>query len=232
MTAHAETKQLALALTPKTSFAREAFLQAECNRDGLNRVLAWRGWPTGKLVLSGPAASGKTHLAHIWAEDSGARLVSADTLHSVDPATFVDRGLALDDADRVAGDAGSERMLLHLHNALQQNGLPLLLTSRREPGRWSVALPDLASRIAAAPHARLAPPDDALLAAVLVKLFHDRQLNVEPHLVTWLVTRMDRSLAAARDIVARLDAAAFAERSPVNRRMARAVLDNIEDGPP
>ncbi len=231
MASRAETTQLPLALPPKTSFAREAFLPAECNRHAFDRVLGWHAWPGGKLVLSGPEASGKTHLAHIWAAEAGAENVSADQLSEIDAGALTDRGLVVDDADRVAGDAGRERTLLHLHNAMQQQGRPLMLTSRREPGRWGVTLPDLASRIAAAPHARLEPPDDALLATVLVKLFHDRQLRVDPPLVSWLVTRMDRSLSAARKVVAALDAAALSRRGPVTRVMARTVLDNLEDDP-
>jgi chromosomal replication initiation ATPase DnaA len=82
--------------------------------------------------------------------------------------------------------------------------------------------------MAAAPHVRLAPPDDALLAAVMVKLFEDRQVRVAPWLVNWLVARMDRSLASARRLVAQLDAAALAAGGPVTRRLAEAILDNTD----
>ena len=232
MTAPARSRQLPLDLSPQPSYARDAFLSAECNRRALGQVLDWRGWPGRRLVLSGPEASGKTHLANIWAADAGAAILPANRLEEADVATMAAGSLAVDDADGVAGRQRAEIALLHLHNAVLQAGGTLLLTARADPGRWALTLPDLASRIAAAPHVRLEPPDDALLAAVLVKLFDDRQLRVSPRLIDWLVRRIDRSLAAARGIVARLDAAALAAKGPVTREMAAKILDKPEDGAP
>jgi chromosomal replication initiation ATPase DnaA len=223
--AASSARQLAFDLAGAPSYARAAFLPAECNRHALERIAGWRDWPGGRMVLSGPEASGKTHLAHVWAAEAGAAIVAADALAAADVAALATGREAVEDADRPAREPGFERALFHLHNALREAGGTLLLTARAEPGRWGTALPDLASRIEAAPHVRLAPPDDALLAAVLVKLFDDRQLRVTPRLVDWLVLRMDRSLAAAREIVARLDAAALAARAPITREMAAAVLD-------
>ena len=230
MAASARSGQLPLELAHAPSYAREAFLPADCNRHALGRVLGWRDWPGGRLVLSGPPSSGKTHLAHIWAASAGAAIVAAEGLRGADVGELAGVALAVEDADRVAGDAAAERALFHLLNASQQHGEPLLLTSRAEPGRWGVSLPDLASRVAAAPHVRLDPPNDALLAAVLVKLFDDRGVKVSPYLVGWLVRRMDRSLSAAGEVVARLDAASLAAGGPVTRAMAAAVLDKGADG--
>lgn len=227
MATPAESRQLPLDFAPEPSYAREAFLVANCNRRAYERVL--HEWHGHELVLSGPEASGKTHLAHMWASATGAAIVPAPELAGADVAALAEGNVAVDDADRVAGRPEAERALFHLRNAVQQQGRALLLTSRSEPGRWGLALPDLASRVAAAPHVRLEPPDDALLAAVLVKLFEDRQVRVPPWLIRWLVRRMDRSLATARRVVARLDAAALASGGPVTRRMAEAVLDNHPD---
>lgn len=222
----AETRQIPLDLAPDPSFEREAFLVTECNRSAFERVLG-ATWQGQALILSGPEASGKTHLAHIWAAEARAAILPSDELAEADIAALAEGPVCIDDADRVAGLPQAERALLHLRNAMHQQRQNLLLTARREPGRWNLALPDLASRIAAAPHVRLAPPDDALLAAVLVKLFDDRQVLVPPRLVNWLVPRMDRSLAAARELVAQLDAAALAKGGPVTQKMAEAVLDKL-----
>jgi chromosomal replication initiation ATPase DnaA len=230
MATSVRTGQLPLDLAHAPSYAREAFLPAECNRLALERVLGWRDWPGGRLVLSGPPSSGKTHLAHIWAASAGAAIVPAGQLGSADVGALAGGCVAVEGADRVAGDAAAERALFHLLNATHQQGRALLITARAEPGRWGVSLPDLGSRIAAAPHVRLNPPDDALLAAVLVKLFDDRGVTVSPHLIGWLVRRMDRSLAAAGEVVARLDEAALAAGGPVTREMAAAVLDKTGGG--
>lgn len=224
MARRAETRQLALDLAPEPSFAREDFLVAECNRRSYEAVVTEGGWQ--EMVLSGPEASGKSHLTHIWAAGNGAAVIAGRDLADADVPALAGANLAVEDADRAAGQPEAERALFHLRNALHQGGCRLLLNSREQPARWGVALPDLASRIVAAPHVRLAPPDDALLAAVLVKLFDDRQVWVPPSLIGWLVQRMDRSLATARRTVAGIDAAALASGGRVTRRMAEAVLDN------
>jgi chromosomal replication initiation ATPase DnaA len=225
MTGRAETRQLPLDLAVAPSYARDDFLPAACNRAALARVEDWRTWPAAKLVVSGPPASGKTHLAHIWAAAAGGAVVTGTALR-IDAVPALARGnVAVDGADAVAGAAEGERALLHLHNALRDAGRTLLMTARAEPGRWGIVLPDLESRVTATDHVRLDPPDETMLAAVLVKLFADRQLPVSPALVGWMVRRMERSLSAARDLVAALDAAAFAAKGPVTRDMAAALLD-------
>ena len=171
----------------------------------------------------GPEGSGKTHLAHVWAEGSGARVVEAEALREAEVPALAEHGrVAVEDVPRAGAEA--HRALLHLHNLLAARGGSLLLTGRGAPPLWGVALPDLASRIEAAGVARLGAPDDALLAALLVKLFADRQVAASPGLVGWLLPRMERSFAAAQRIVARLDALALAEGRPVSRALAARVL--------
>lgn len=223
-------RQLAFDLPAPPALRREDFLPAPSNALALRSVDGWRRWPGGKLALVGPPGSGKTHLAHIWAAQAGAVLLPGGALAGADIARLAAGGrVAVEDASDAAGDPGSERALLHLHNLLLAEGGRLLLTDVAAPARWAVGLPDLASRLAATPTAPLEPPDDTLLAAVLVKLFADRQLSVPAALIPWLVSRMERSLAAARDLVARVDARALAEGRPVNRALAAAVLDTAPD---
>ena len=89
---------------------------------------------------------------------------------------------------------------------------------------WGIGLPDLLSRLLAAPAASLAEPDDALLAAVTVKLFADRQLAVTPDLLNYILTRVDRSFAALGEAVCRLDRAALQEKRPITPRFAKRIL--------
>lgn len=218
--------QLAFDLPARAALRREDFFVSPANAAAL-AVLEAGHWPLNKLVLVGPPGSGKTHLAHIWAARSGAALMQAGSLGQADIAERAHTPVALEDADSVAGDARAETALFHLHNLLAERGLPLLLTATTPPRDWGLRLPDLLSRMQGASLTRIDPPDDALLSAVLVKQFADRQLLVPPTLIGWLLGRMDRSLASARDLVARLDAAALARGGPVTRALAAEVLDSL-----
>lgn len=182
-------------------------------------------WPGGKLILIGPQGAGKTHLAHVWAEAAAARLVGAHELAGLDIAPLAGANVVVDDANELAGNRAGETAMFHLHNLVLAEGGRLLLCARTPPRDWGLALPDLISRMQACAIARIEPPDDALLAMVLVKLFTDRQISVGPALVSYLTRRMDRSLAEAAHIVERLDKAALAEGRAISRSFAASVLD-------
>ncbi len=219
-------RQLPLSLPLREALGREDFLVAPANALAVRAVDDWAGWPEGKLALIGPAGAGKTHLAQVWAGEVSAEVVPAATLHPDMLEGLAAQGrVVVEDAHAVAGLAERERALFHLHNMVRAAQGNLLLTARLPPNRWALALPDLASRMQATATASLHPPDDALLAAVLIKLFNDRQITVSPALIRYLVARMERSFAAARQLVATLDARALAEGRPVTRALAAEVLD-------
>ena len=219
-------RQLAFDLPAQEAWRREDFFVSPANAVALAAVDGWRGWPLGKLVLVGPGGSGKTHLARMWAAAVGARIVAGAELAGADIAQLAAGGpVVVEDAEAVAGNRQAEEALFHLHNMVVPQA-PLLLTARQPARDWGITLPDLRSRMDAASLARLEPPDDALLAAVLVKLFGDRQVVVPAALIPWMVTRMERSLAVARRLVAALDARALAEGKPISRAMAAALLDS------
>lgn len=219
-------RQLAFDLPAQEAWRREDFFVSPANAVALAAVDGWRDWPLGKLVLVGPEGSGKTHLARMWAAAVGARIVAGAELAGADIAQLAAGvPVVVEDAEAVAGNRQAEEALFHLHNMVVPQA-PLLLTARQPARDWGITLPDLRSRMDAASLARLEPPDDALLAAVLVKLFGDRQVVVPAALIPWMVTRMERSLAVARRLVAALDARALAEGKPISRAMAAALLDS------
>lgn len=218
-------RQMSFDLPVRESLGRGDFFVSPVNATALAMIEGWRDWPARKLLLSGPEGAGKTHLAHVWAGLTGARIVAATDLARSDIAGLCGGALAVEDCARIAGDAAGERALFHLHNLLLAEGHALLLTADRPAREWALRLPDLASRVEATPAVALAPPDDILLQIVLAKLFADRQLRPAPGTIAYLVRRMERSLRAAREVVARLDAAALAGGRPVNRGLAAEVLD-------
>jgi len=214
-------EQIPLDLPVRAATGRDDFFVAPANALALRQIDDWRRWPGGRLTLTGPEGAGKSHLARVWAAESGARLLSAAALPEEPPGLR----LAVEDVPAIAGDPVAERALFHLHNHVLAEGGRLLFTGVGAPARWGIVLPDLASRLIASPVARLEPPDDALLAAVLIKLFADRRIVPPARLVAFLVRRMDRSFAAAGRLVARLDAAALASGRPIGRKLAAELLD-------
>jgi len=211
-------RQLVLALGHAESFARDDFLAGPSNAVALALVERWPDWPAPAVALVGPEGSGKSHLAAIWAEVSGARVLAARLLGEVDlPAALATGALVVEDLEP---SELNERALFHLINLAREQGASLLFTARQPPASFKVAIRDLASRLRALPVVTLEAPDDALLRALIVKFAADRQLAFDEALVNYLTTRIERSFAAAREAVKRLDQEAMRLRRPVTRALA------------
>ncbi len=217
---------LALAFPRRRALGRSDFVVSASNAEAAALAADPALWPGGRLALVGPEGAGKTHLARVVMAETGAACAEAARLRVADAPALLAAGAAVvvEDADRMAGDAEAERALFHLLNLAAQEGRPALLTGRDAPARWPVLLADLASRLAALPVARIAPPDDALFEAVIAKLFADRALIFEAGLPAYLARRIDHSFAAAAAAVERLDAASLAEGRRITRRLAADAL--------
>ncbi len=220
-------EQLTFEFPRREARGRDDFLVTRANAIAVAQVEGWHGWPGGKLVLIGPEGSGKSHLAAVWAGLAGASVVAAGELAAADLPALASAPLVVEDADRAAGRLEAETALFHLHNLAAESGSPLLLTARVAPRAWGLILPDLASRMQAASIATLDALDDALLAALLAKLFADRQITPPPRLIDYCLRRMERSFAAAQALVAALDARSFAEGRPIGQALAAEILDNL-----
>jgi len=217
MTATISPRQLLLSLDHAESFAREDFLSGPSNAAALALIDRWPDWPDRIMALVGPEGSGKTHLASIWAAEVGARSIAARSLTRIDlPAALATGTLVVEDLEPRFDEAA----LFHLLNLAREERAYVLLTGRVPPAALPVGIRDLASRLRAVPVVSVAPPDDALLRALIVKLGADRQLTMDEALVGYLATRIERSFAAARAAVLRLDEESLRLRRPVTKALA------------
>ena len=215
-------RQLTLALGYRESFERADFIPGRGNETALALIDRWPDWPARTIALVGPEGAGKSHLAAIWAKAAGGRMISSNAIDAPSvPQALSTGALVIEDAGH--GDL-DEAALFHLLNLAKEQQAYVLITARQAPASWPIVLPDLASRLRALPVVTLEPPDDALLAAVLVKLFADRQLEVDDRLIDFLVHRIERSVAAARAAVEELDSEALRLLRPVNRALAAEIL--------
>ena len=221
-------RQLSFDLPAKTALGREDFFVSPANALAVAMISA-TSWPGNKLVLTGPAGAGKTHLAHVWAAETGGRIIQAADLRYDDVPDLARRPIAVEDVPMIADDADQQKTLFHLHNLVLAEGNALLMTGRLAPKFWELPLADLQSRVEGAHHVALDPPDDALLGAVLAKLFVDRQLNPGPEVIAYLVKHMDRRFESAADVVSQLDQLALAEKRDITRALAIRVLNMAPD---
>jgi len=217
-------RQLSFDLPVIPVLDRDDFFVSPANALAVAMIETPQTWPGGKLVLSGPTGSGKTHLAHVWTDQTGATIVAAADLPDRDIPELAQGPVAVEDVPEIADDPAAQTALFHLHNLVLAGGHRLLLTGQKPPNLWALSLPDLQSRIDGAAHVALDLPDDGLLAAVLAKLFSDRQITPKPDVIPYLLFRMDRSFLEAAAIVDRLDRASLDQGRTLSRRLAAELL--------
>jgi chromosomal replication initiation ATPase DnaA len=215
-------RQLAFALPHAESLSRDDFLEGPANAAALALIDAWPDWPGRIMLLVGPEGAGKSHLAAIWAEQAGARSIAAHALSAAEvPGALTTGALVIEDLNASNCD---ERALFHLMNLAREDQAFVLMTARLPPSGADFELRDLRSRLRAVPVVTLMPPDDNLFRALIVKFCADRQISIDESVVNYLATRIERSFAAARHAVERLDAEGLRLGRPVTRALAAELL--------
>jgi len=218
-------RQLTFDLPHRAALGRNDFWVAQSNEAAVAQIDVWPNWPSTGLAIVGPPGSGKTHLAHVFAHEAQAELCALSEVCVEKLDQWVDRGAVAFDCPSDGLPGFDQEALFHLFNAMKASGGHILIAAPDPPARWAVSLNDLKSRLATFSVAQLGPPDDALLGAVLMKHFSDRQLRLDPPVLDYLLTRMDRSLAAAAQIAQALDQASLETKRKLSVALARGVLE-------
>ncbi|MGB1539684.1 MAG: HdaA/DnaA family protein [Rickettsiales bacterium] len=222
-------QQLSLTMPSEPAYEVTDFMVSDCNRLAFDRIWAWPEWEAPTLLIYGPAASGKTHLAHIWAARSHAGFIQASDLTAAEVETLIaEQKLGQCWVVENVQHSPEEAALFHLLNAVREQKGYVLFTSDAPASQLPFTLPDLCSRMAALPVQPLYSPDETVLTTVLIKQFSDRQLRVGEEVIAYLVARIDRSYAAAREWVERIDAAAWESRRKISIPLMRQLLEEQE----
>lgn len=223
-------EQIPLDLGHRTALERHDFLVATNNQDAVAWIDLWPEWPAPCLVLYGPVASGKTHLGAVWSERSSAICVKAANIdeHKIRDIAEMKHHVIIEDADALIGNIEGEKGLFHLYNIFKEDGRSILLTLHEPPVRRAFALPDLASRLRAAPSVAIREPDEQLLGALLVKLFNDRQIRVGAEVLNYVLPRIERSFEAVRDLVERADKRAIIEKRAISIPLMRDIINQSQ----
>lgn len=222
-------EQLAFDLPHRPALGADDFLVSDCNSLAVRLIDVWPQWPSPANFIVGPPGSGKTHLANVWSLKSEAISICPDSRGAFDLGGLAEaKAVVIEDLDRAKIDEAS---LFHLLNTVAERRMSLLLTGREPATQWDVALPDLISRLRAIPVVAIGSPDDMLLRAVLLKHFSDRQLEVDPAVIAFLGTRMERSMDAARQLVALMDVSALGARRRITRPFAAEILSKLQREP-
>lgn len=220
-------EQIPLDLGHRTALGRNDFLVAPNNLDAVAWIDLWPEWPAPCLVLYGPVASGKTHLGAVWAEQSSAVCVKASDINEdvIRDMADMNHHIIIEDGDNLIGNLKGEKGLFHLYNIFKEEQRSFLLTLKEPPVRRTFALPDLASRLRAAPSVAIREPDEQLLGALLVKLFSDRQIRIGADVLNYILPRIERSFEAVRDLVERVDQRSMVEKRNVSIPFVRDILN-------
>ena len=219
-----DSGQIPFELPLEVHLRREDVIESDANTTAVELIDGWPDWPGQLAVLAGPTGSGKTHFATIWAQMANALILDMKNLKTETVQDYQGRNLVLENA---AAGRVDEAALFHMINHARSNGLYMLMTSRTWPMDWGIVLPDLVSRIRTALLVELSEPDEPLLKMVIHKIFSDRQLEVDPSVIDYLVVRIERSLGSAIEIVEALDQEALATRSPITKPLASRVLKRL-----
>lgn len=175
------------------------FIIGDANREAFDHFRKLSLWPVKATLLTGPPRSGRSLLARAFGARTGGEVI-----------------------DRA--DSEDEERLFHAWNAAQDSGRPLVMIVDEVPPAWEITLPDLRTRIAVTPVARIGQPDDELFRAIIALLFADRGVHIPDEALKFISSRIERSYWAAERVVEGIDRFAIAERARLTLPTVRRAL--------
>lgn len=222
-----KTNQIPLDLPHRASLERDNFLITGSNAHAVTWVDQWPNWPAPVLIIYGPPASGKTHLSCVWAQQTSAVCLDLQNYPSIDPESVLEdtKAIILDDVDAYLSNAESETFLFHLYNLAKEKNAHLMMTMTSSPNYIDFKLPDLRSRLCAAPSVAIEPPSDEELMTILVKMFADRQIQISMDVLNYIMPRIERSYDVARTLVERADSLSLAEKNKITIPLIKRVIE-------
>lgn len=212
--------QLVLELGHVVAQSEDDFMVWEGNDLAFNHVISFPNWVSPAALLEAPAKAGKSHLARVWAERANAVYVVPQTLEAQTLAGGL-QPVVIEDVDRAGYD---EHALFHFLNQSMRDQRPVLITAREPIAQWPFNTNDVKSRARLAAWFSMSAPDDILLSQILVKLFSDRQLSVEPKVLSYLVSRMERSQEEAVVMVDLIDMLSLSKARAITKSIVAEAL--------
>lgn len=224
-----EIKQIPMDFSHRVAYGREDFLIAPSNQEAVQWIDMWPKWPAPALIIYGDEASGKTHLSYVWQDRTGAQRIPANDLKDADFGRIFecDKCVIIEDVSGYIGDREFETALFHLYNMAKEEQAHILLTASSVQSGWDFVIPDLRSRLCAAPSVSIHEPDDVLLQSILVKLFSDRQLDVSIEVINYILPRTERSFRFIKRLVERADKIALSEKKAVTIPVIRKAFESL-----
>lgn len=220
--------QFPFEFTESISFAEDDFITSQANQNAFNYIQNWLSWGEGRysklLILYGPRSSGKTHLSHIFAKLTKAKLIQTKDLFTKHPFELAlnNKFLILEDLDIIKD---CEEIIFHLINEVCEQSCYLLITSKVSPTEMKFKLPDLESRIKVIPSVSIDQPDDQLIHTLLVKRFSDKQIRISNDIINYLATHIERSFKEINSVVDYIDKKSMIEKRKVTISLVKEVLD-------
>lgn len=208
MTAGPTARQIGLGLpSAPPRLTREAFVVTVSNEGALRTLDAWRWSSEPLLVICGPKGSGKSHLVSILEQ------AADENVEVIDDASVF----------------GAAAEIFRKVEKAREEGGRIVIAGRGDPREWAAGLKDLETRLSAAPRITLVEPDEALLRAVILKGFKDRQLRALEAIADYAAPRLPKTFAAAQAFVAALDALSIEKGQPIGLKLAREAVANLSE---
>ena len=228
-------QQLALELLHRPSLGKEDFLISPCNQEAVQIIDSWPDWSFFAVCIYGSEGCGKTHLANVFSNRVSLLThypykipnIKAEQLKVEQIYDLFQQNpcLIVEDLNQNI----DQEAMFHLYNLYRNEGGNILFTSQVAPARLNFALKDLQSRLNIIPSIEIQAPDDELLSSLLIKLFMDRQINVSPEIISYLLCNMQRSFSYARKIVAEIDLISLARKRAVSIPIVKEAIANLEE---